>query len=395
MAPQPFERTNVLLLGLGQALYGTATTILFTLNGLVGYMLADDKSLATLPVTAVMVGAALSTVPAAMVQKRFGRRPGFVLGSLAGALGGLGYVAGIWQGSFWIFCAAALVTGWYFANAQFYRFAAAEAAAPERRPRAISLVMAGGVAAALAGPELVKHTRDMVLGLQFVGAYVVVIALGIVAAGLLSRLQLPELPAAARHDPGRPLGVILRQPRMIVAVIAGVVSYASMSLVMTATPLAMVACDLTVEDAAFVIQWHSLAMFAPSFFTGRLIERWGALRIIGIGLVLMLSCAVVAMSGIALEQFWLALVLMGLGWNFGFVGATTLVTTCHTPAERAKTQAANDLLIFGIVSGASFMSGVLLNASGWDSVQVAVIPFALIALALLPLALRRPRSDAT
>ncbi|RJF86952.1 MFS transporter [Oleomonas cavernae] len=391
MATVPFERRNVLLLGLGQALYGTATTILFTLNGLVGHLLADDKSLATLPITAVMVGATLSTAPASFIQKRYGRRAGFMLGATAGALGGVGHGLAIWQGSFWLFVAAALVSGWYFANAQFYRFAAAEAAAPERLPRAISMVMAGGVAAALAGPELVKYTKDMVLGLPFAGAYAVVVALGLVAAVVLAGLRLPGLSAQAVQDPGRPLLAILRQPRMIAAVTTGVAAYASMSLVMTATPLAMVACSLTVEDAAFVIQWHSLAMFAPSFFTGRLIERFGAARIIGIGLVLILGCSAVALTGVTLERFWFALVLIGLGWNFAFVGATTLVTTCHSPAERAKTQAANDLIVFGAVSAASFLSGVLLDVSGWHSVPVAALPLALLALCLLPLIARAPR----
>jgi MFS family permease len=380
------ERRNVLLLGLGQALYGTATTILFTLNGLVGHMLASDKSLATLPVTAVMIGAALSIVPAAQVHRIFGRRAGFMLGSLAGALGGVGYGMGIWLGDFWLFTASALVTGWYFANAQFYRFAAAEAAEESRRPRAISLVMAGGVAAALAGPELVKLSKDLVLGLPFIGAYGIVIALGLVAMALMSRLRLPALPAAARHEGGRPLSVILRQPRMLAALTTGVAAYASMSLVMTATPIAMVACSLTVEDAAFVIQWHSLAMFAPSFFTGRLIEKFGVFKVIGAGLVLILGCTAVAASGIALEHFWVALVLIGLGWNFAFVGATSLVTTCYTPAERAKTQAANDLLVFGVVSCASFLSGVLLNWTGWDGVPLATLPLVLLALVVLPLA---------
>ncbi|MFZ2869595.1 MFS transporter [Zavarzinia sp.] len=388
MGFQPLERRNVILLGLGQALYGTGTTILFTLNGLVGHMLADDKSLATLPVTAVMVGAALSTLPAALVHKHLGRRLAFVLGALAGVLGGVGYGLGILWGDFWVFTGAALVSGWYFANAQFYRFAAAEATGTEHRARAISLVMAGGVAAALAGPELVKFTKDMVLGLPFVGAYVVVILLGLASMALLSALRLPDLAAEERHASGRPLTEILRQPRMIAALATGIAAYASMSLVMTATPIAMVACSLTVEDAAFVIQWHSLAMFLPSFFTGRLIERFGVTRVIGAGLVLIVGCAAVALSGVSLEQFWIALVLIGLGWNFAFVGATSLVTTCYTPAERAKTQAANDLLVFGVVSIASFMSGVLLNWTGWHGVPVAALPLAVIALVALPLAAR-------
>ncbi|MCF4164483.1 MFS transporter [Zavarzinia compransoris] len=388
-AMSPLEKRNVLLLGLGQALYGTATTILFTLNGLAGHLLADDKALATLPVTAIMVGTALSTVPAALIHKHLGRRRGFMLGTVAGAVGGLGFGAGLWYGSFWLFVAAALVTGWYFANAQFYRFAAAEAAGPEHRPRAISLVMAGGVVAALAGPELVKLTKDLAIGMPFLGAYATVVILGLMATGMLVALRLPDLPAAARHDEGRPLSVILGQPRMIAALSTGVAAYASMSLVMTATPIAMVACSLTVEDAAFVIQWHALAMYVPSFFTGRLIERFGVASVIAVGLVLILGCSAVALSGITLTQFWIALVLVGLGWNFAFVGATSLVTTCHTPAERAKTQAANDLIVFGVVSLASFMSGVLLNWTGWDGVPVAVLPLAALALALVPLAARK------
>lgn len=390
------ERRNVLLLGLAQAFYGTGTTILFTLNGLVGHMLADDKALATLPVTAIMVGSAISIIPASFLHKQFGRRAGFMLGALAGIAAGVGYGLGIWYGSFWLFVAASLVMGWYYANSQFYRFAAAEATSAEHRPRAISLVMAGGVAAALAGPELVKHTKDLVVGLPFIGAYAIIIVLALSSMALLTQLRLPDLPAAAKHESGRPLRVILTRPRMLVALTTGVAAYASMSLVMTATPIAMVACSLTVEDAAFVIQWHALAMFVPSFFTGRLIERFGVLPVIAVGLVLILACSAVALSGVSLEQFWVALVLIGLGWNFAFVGATSLVTACHTPAERAKTQAANDLLIFGCVSLASFMSGVVLNWTGWDGVPVGVLPLTLLALAMLPFAARvsEPRAKA-
>ncbi len=381
-------RRNVLLLAFGQALYGTSTTILLTLNGIVGAMLASDRALATLPVTAITVGAALSTMPAAAVQKRIGRRNGFFLGAAAGTLAGILYGLSIYYGSFWGFVAASLLGGWYYANAQFYRFAAAEAALPAQRPRAIGFVMAGGIAAALCGPELVKYTRDLVLGLPFLGAYVVVVALGIASMGLLSRLRLAPLDPVARHESGRPLSEILRQPRMIAALATGIAGYASMSLVMTATPLAMIACSLTVEDAAFVIQWHSLAMFAPSFFTGRLIEKFGVTTVIGAGLLLILACTAIAMTGVSFEQFWIALVLLGLGWNFAFVGATSLVTTCYTPAERSKTQAANDFLVFGVVSAASFLSGVVLDAFGWHGVPLTALPLAALALLLLPLARR-------
>ncbi len=376
-------RRNTLILSASQALYGSAATIVFTLGSLVGQMLADNKALATLPITMFVLGSMMTTYPASLYMRRVGRRRGFQLGAASGALAGLLAVTGIVLGNFWLFCAAMLGGGVYQAFSGYYRFAAADSASEAFRPKAISWVLAGGVVAAIAGPKIAVLSKDLLLPYSFAGAFLALFALAAMAIMLLSFLAVPGPVADQLDKPGRPLSEIIRQPRFIVAVSAAMVSYALMNLVMTATPLAMVACGLGVSDAAFVIQWHVLAMFVPSFFTGHLITRFGASWIVVTGLALLAGAGLVALTGVDLNRFWFALVLLGLGWNFGFVGATTMVTSCYRPEEKAKVQGINDLLVFGSVALASLTSGYLFQTSGWQAVNYTVFPFVALALALI------------
>ena len=265
----------------------------------------------------------------------------------------------------------------------YYRFAAADLASDAFRPKAISWVLIGGVAAALLGPQVLIATCDLLLPVAFAGAFVGLAGLAVAAVAVLSFVDIPNLTPAARADQGRPLGEIMAQPKFVIAVICAMVSYGMMSLVMTATPIAMVACDFDIDDAAFVVQWHAVAMFAPSFITGNLINRFGTTKIIIAGLTLLGACGAVALAGVELENFLIALVLLGLGWNFGFVGATTLVTETYRPAERNKVQAANDFMVFGTVATASFLSGVLLQLFGWETVSMAIFPFITLAGGLI------------
>ncbi|MBL6946666.1 MAG: MFS transporter [Rhodospirillales bacterium] len=357
----------------------TAQTILIILSGLVGHMLADDKALATLPISSVVVGTLMATVPASFLMKRKGRRVGFIAGSAFGLLGALIAASAIYSQSFWLFVFGTLVFGFNTGFAQYYRFAAADAVAANFRPRAISLVLTGGVIAAIVGPELAKATTDLMAPIPFLGAYVTIAAIPLIAAAILSFLDIPRLSAQEIADPGRPIREIARQPTFLVAVLCGMVGYAVMSLVMTATPLAMIGCGFQVADAAMVIQWHVLAMFAPSFVTGNIIQRFGVLQVILVGMVLLGICVIAALAGLDIENFWLAMVTLGLGWNFAFVGASTLLTETYQPSERAKVQATNDFFVFGSVALASLTSGVLLHFFGWDAVQYVAVPFLVTA----------------
>eukprot|EP00435_Cladocopium_sp_Y103_P076431 s1_g170.t1 len=375
------KRNTVLLSG-GQALYGSNMAVLITLSGLAGVYLAPDPAYATLPVSAMVVGTALSTVPASLFMQRTSRRRGFMLGTAAGVFGAALAMVALIGNSFALFCAALFVSGIYQAFAGYYRFAAADVASDEFRPRAISWVMAGGVAAAFVGAQLVALSSDWLGPVPFVGGYATCVGLSLVAFVVMSFLTIPKLSVEDQKNTGRPLSEIFTQQKAIVAVGCGMVGYGIMTLVMTATPIAMVACGLSVTDAAFVIQWHIFAMFAPSFFTGNLIARFGVMRIIGVGLLLLAGCGFVALTGLEIERFLTALVLLGLGWNFTFVGATTLLTECYTDAERSKVQAANDLMVFAVVAIASFASGGLLNGFGWDAVNFALFPFVAMAILL-------------
>lgn len=376
-------RRNSFVLSAAQALYGSSATIIITLGGLVGYQLADDKSLATLPITSYVLGTACLTVPASLFMRVVGRRIGFMTGAGFGVASGALAVFAIYAQSFWLFCLATLLCGGYQACAMYYRFAAADTASEAFKAKAISWVLAGGVIAAVMGPQIVIWTKDLFDPVMFAGSYAASMLLAVSAFALLSFIDIPKPSETVFSQPARRMGEILAQPRLLVAMACGMVSYGIMNLVMTATPLAMVACNLSIEDAAFVIQWHVLAMFTPSFFTGHVIARLGKERVIAAGLVLLAGCGAVALAGVEIANFWAALVLLGLGWNFAFVGATAMVTDCYRPAERNKVQAVNDLAVFVTVAFASYSSGSLLNRIGWDAVATSLFPFVAIALALI------------
>ena len=388
-------RRNALILALAQTLYGCIGVGLITSSGLVGQMLAINKALATLPISIWVLGTTVLTIPASMFMRRVGRRAGFVLGAGLGALGTASAAGAIWADSFAWFCTSMVLIGGFQATSMYYRFAAADTASEGFKAKAISWVLAGGVAAAFIGPQILINTRELLAPISFAGAFVAMSVLGVLSMIVLSFTDIPRLPSAVRANQGRPIGSIIAQPKFVVAVICAMVSYSMMTLLMTATPIAMMACDLTIEDAAFVVQWHAVAMFAPSFFTGNLINRFGTTRVMLTGLALLGVCGLVALSGIQLEQFTIALVLLGLGWNFGFVGATTLVTETYRPEERNKVQAANDFLVFGSVASASFMSGFLLQNFGWSTVVMALFPLiTLTATLILWSALKRNREMA-
>lgn len=376
-------RRNARVLAVAQALGGANPAIIVSLGGIVGQTIAADKTLATLPVSLYQLGLALGTVPAALLMRRLGRRDAYLVAAGLGIGAGALAASAVSMAWFELFCLATFVSGFYGSNIQSYRFAATDAASAAFRPRAISWVMSGGLAAAFIGPQTVIWTRDLVPGAPFAGSFLAQGGLALLSIGALLWLRPVPLPPPARGA-GRPLAEIARQTRFVVAVTAGIVSFALMSFVMTAAPVAMIGCGHSVGAAALGIQWHILAMFGPSFLTGRLIERWGKERVTAIGLVLIAAAAAVGLSGLSLAHFWIALVLLGVGWNFGFIGATTLVTECHRPEERTRVQALNDFLVFGSVAIASFSSGGLLHSGGWTVVNAIV--FAPVAAVLLVLA---------
>ena len=373
----PNRRRNVALLAFGQGLFVCSQTTMIFLGAIVGYSLADDKSLATVPVSAVILGVASGTIPASLWMRRVGRRLGFMTGGGFGVLGSLICAAAVWTASFPLFCLGSFVVGWYNAFCMYYRFAAADSSEAAFRPKAISLVLAGGIVAAFVGPELAVRTKDILAPVGFLGSYLTLAVLGVVAIGLASFLRIPDLTADERRDSGRPLSQIMRQRAFIVAVITSMIGYAVMSFTMTATPLAMVACGFQHVQAGTVIQWHVLGMFAPSFFTGHLIAKFGLYRVMLVGATLLAASAGIAVAGVDFANFWAALLIIGIGWNFLFVGATTLLTQAHTPSERAKTQAANDFLVFASTATASFLSGKLLYLFGWETINLLTLPFAL------------------
>lgn len=383
-ADDSLARRNAFLLAMAQAIGGALASIVITTGPLVGYMmLAEDKSLATVPVSAMVLGTAFGTLPAGVLMRRYGRRAGFMGASALAAVSGLIASYAVFQNTFSLFVLACCLGGFAGAFVQQYRFAAADTASEAFKPKAISWVLAGGVLAGVVGPQTVIFTKDMFGPILFAGTYLAQAGLSIISLILVSFINIPKPPTQTTKSGGRPILEIMRQPRFIVAAACGICSYALMSLVMTATPLAMIGCGLTETDAALGIQWHVIAMFGPSFFTGSLIARFGKEKIVAIGLLLLASCSVVALSGVDLAHFWTALILLGLGWNFGFIGATAMLTDTYRPEERNMVQATNDFLVFGFVACASFSSGALLNAFGWDSVTTLVFPFVLLCLALL------------
>ncbi len=375
-------RRNAIVLAVAQALGGANNVIIYSTASIVGAVLAPDKSLATLPITCTVIGMWLGTLPVGALARRFGRRFALHVGSAFGMLSGLISYAAVMQGLFWLLLLGTFCGGLYAASMQSYRFAAADTASNSYRPKAVSWVLAGGVFSAFIGPQLVIFTKDLLPAYIFAASYLGQAVLATMVALVLTFVKVPPV-AEKRTDNARPLAEIVRNPRFIVAVACGVASYAMMNLVMTAAPLAMVGCGHSVTDAALGIQWHVLAMFGPSFVTGNLIARFGVGRITGIGLALIALTGVVGMSGITVAHFWGALVLLGLGWNFAFIGATTMVTQCYRPAERTKVQAFNDFLIFGSMALASFSSGLLLAQFGWQTVNEVIFPTIFVAAVLL------------
>ncbi len=377
-----------------QALFMTNQITLISLSGLVGQTLAVDKSLATLPVSTVVLATAMTTIPASLLMRRMGRRVGFMLGAIIGLMGAALSVYAIWTEAFWLFVAATFVMGINGGFAQYYRFAAADVASPEFRSKAISLVISGGIAAAVLGPLLVRRTNDL-MAVPFIGSYIALFAVGLLALTILSFLSIPRPTDDDIRSSGRPLPQITRAPVFIVAAMTGTVGYAVMSLIMTATPLAMQDSGFGIADSASVIQWHVMAMFVPSLFTGSLIHRFGALKVMFTGLVLLFVCVTLAINGVDIFSFSAALFALGLGWNFTFVGASTLLTETYQPSERAKVQATNDFLVFGTVAAASLSSGALLNAYDWNTVNLFSLPFiAVTALVVLWYAVTRSRQPA-
>ena len=377
-------RRNTAVLGAAQAVGGIAGPLNLSISALAGhYLLGPDKSLATLPVTGFVLGIAAGTMPAALLMRRFGRRTGFVGGMMVGAGGALVQAAAMFAGSFWLLCLGTFLMGLAHAFVQQFRFAAADTASPGFRPKAISWVLAGGIVAAFLGPQTVIFTKDLLAPTPFAGAYLAGAVLMTVAAVILMGLRSPRVPMPAPGQGGRPLIQIARQPVFVIAVVCAISSYALMNLVMTAAPLAMVRHGHSEELAVLGIQWHMLAMYAPSFITGYLIARYGAEVIIAAGLVLMIGCAAVALTGLSVAHFWWALVLLGVGWNLGFIGATTMVTRAYLPVEKERVQGFNDLLVFGWVAFASFSSGKLLVLGGWSLVNLMLVPISLLCLGAL------------
>lgn len=380
----------VCLLSLAQALLTTSNVIIFTLSGLVGYSLAPDPALSTVPVAAWVIGAACSTWFASLAMKRIGRRAGFVIGAAFGVAGGLVCALAVWLQDFWLLSAGAALVGVYNAHGQYYRFAVAEAVPASAKSRAISLVLAGGILGGVIGPESAKLTKDLLAPFTFLGSFVALGAFNALALAVVAFVRIPGLSEAERREPGRPLAEIVRQPRFLVAALAAFTGYVVMNVVMVAAPIAMLQCGLPFDDTAFAMEWHVIGMFAPAFVTGWLIARIGVLNVLLAGSGLMVACVAFAVAGVAVFNFWMAVVLVGVGWNLLFVGGTALLTECCTPAEQAKTQGLNDVVIFAGMAVSTFGSGGLLQSFGWDAVNWGALPLvALTAAATIWLALRR------
>ena len=381
---------NVVRLTVAQALAGANSVVVYATGAVVGHSLAPSPALATLPISVFVVGMAACTLPAGAIARRHGRRAAFLAGTGCGVLVGLLAALAVVLGSFWLFCAATFFGGAYAAVVLSFRFAAADCVPAARRPRALSLVMAGGVFAGVIGPQLVTHTMDLWPPHLFAATFLAQAGVAAVSALVLLGVRLP-MPTAAEIAGGRPLGVVARQPRFVVAVVCGVVSYLLMNFLMTAAPLAMRLCGLSQEASNLGLQWHVIAMYAPSFFTGRLITRFGAPPVVGAGLALTAASAAVGLTGVDVAHFWLTLVLLGIGWNFGFVGASALVLECHRPEERTRVQSLNDFVVFGTMALGSLSSGGLLTAYGWDTVLwVSFFPLAVAVAALASTAAFRP-----
>jgi MFS family permease len=377
------------LLAACQGLFLTNNVTFIAINGLVGLSMAPRAWMATLPVMGYVVGGALSTGLVARTQQRYGRRLSFQIGLGVAFVAALLCALAAVSRNFWLLTLATVIAGYYNANAGLYRFAAAELTPPEGREKAVSIVMAGGLIGAVAGPNLASATRDL-LAVPFAGAYLALAGVALLAMVVMHFIAFPAVPAAQRANGGRPLREIVRQPVFAVAALSGALGFGVMNLLMAATPLAMQICSLPFPDVAFVLEWHVIGMFAPGFFTGHLIRRFGALPVMGVGLVLQLGCIAVALSGVDLHQFLVALFLLGVGWNFLFTGSTTLSLGAYTPEERDRAQGALNFSVFATVAVTSLASGVLVTTQGWQWLNIgSLVPVAMIAAALLWLARRQ------
>jgi MFS family permease len=384
---------NAVVLAVAQALAGGNNTVIVATTGIIGSMLAPDPGLATLPISVMVAGMWVGTLPVGMLSKAYGRRFALQTGSVFGALSGLISCVAVLHNSFSLLLVGTLCGGLYAAAHQSYRFAAADTASPQFRPKAVAWVLAGGIFAAVIGTELVIYTKDSWQPYLFAGTFLAQSACALIAAGVLMFLKIPRPNVSHSLRDGRPLSQIVMQPKFIIAVICGLASYSMMNMEMTSAPLAMIMCHHTVDEAAHGIQWHVIGMYAPSFITGSLIARFGVRNVMATGLALILVAASINLAGLDLWNFWIGLSLLGVGWNFAFIGATTLITECHDPHERNKVQAFNDFLVFGAMAIASFSSGAMLSRYGWSTVNEVVFPVILVAAALLAWGslVRRPK----
>lgn len=383
------QSANIWRLSIAQALAGANSVVIYATGAIVGDMLAPSPALATLPISVFVVGMAACIFPMGALARRYGRRAAFLAGTGAGVLTGLAAMLAVIIGSFWLFCLATFLGGSYAAVVLSFRFAAADGVVPERRARALSLVMAGGVAAGVVGPQLVTWTMDIWSPNLFAATFLIQAVVAAVSALILLGVKLP-VPTAAEIAGGRSLGLIARQPRFMAAIICGSVSYMLMNFLMTAAPLAMHHSGHSQASANLGLQWHVIAMYAPSFFTGHLITRFSAIRVAMVGLALTGLSAVIGLSGNEVVHFHWFLILLGLGWNFGFLGASALVLECHQPEEKTRVQSLNDFIVFGLMAVGSFASGGLLSAFGWDTVlSVSLVPLALASVALAATVRRR------
>ena len=385
---------NVAVLAACQAMLFSSSSTLASINGLAGMALTKNPAFGTLPVTTWVLGGAIATLPASFYMKRAGRTQGLVAGAATGIAAALICALAIGTHSFWLLCFGTLVFGASNATGQYYRFAAADVSPADYKARAISLVLAGGLLGGIIGPGMSRFSVDA-LSERFMGAYLVLILFSVVTIGLLSATRIPNPTAEEKAGGGRPLREIARQPKFIVAVLAGAVGYGVMNLLMTATPIAMGLCGHPFGDAAFVISSHVIAMFAPSLVAGSLIKRFGVLKIILTGAVLNVACIGVALGGVDVAHFWLSLVLLGVGWNFMYIGGTTLLTETYRPEEKAKAQGTNDMCIFVMMVISSLTSGMLVTGAGWEKVNLLAMPLlAVVFAATLWLAFRRERMAA-
>ena len=371
------------LLAICQGLFLTNNVTFIAINGLVGFSLAPLGWMATLPVMGYVVGGALSTGLVAKTQHRFGRRASFQMGLVVACLSALLCAYAAWSKNFWLLCAATVIAGYYNANANLYRFAAAELASAGYKEKAVSMVMAGGLIGAVAGPNLAAQTRTLT-DVPFMGAYLALAGVALLSMLVLVFITFPPAPVKTLNDDGRPLREIMRQPAFMVAAACGALGFGVMNLLMAATPLAMQQCSLPFADVALVLEWHVIGMFAPGFFTGHLIKRFGVLPIMGIGVLLNALCIAVALSGVDLHQFLIALFLLGVGWNFLFTGSTTLSLQTYTPAEKDRAQGALNFFVFAVTAISSFASGVLVTTQGWQLLNAgSLVPVALTGAAIL------------